>query len=713
MNVRRLVSVLALTGGVVLALSGPVRAQDNAPPTPPATTTPGPTAPTPAGPPAPPPANPTTTTTIPSPGSATVVPIPGGTLTVTPAGPQPEAPAPEPEAPGEGTASLLRHPDLRGGQDPTLYEQYGTAGYGLDKDLGWRDIGDEVGNAVASFLWTTATWIADTAITIFQWSYSLDLFGMTSGAITQVTAALSHVLYEPFVLPMVILAGLWLVWNALLKKRATTAAESSIWVVFALAAAVVFLAQPARIVGGLSGATTGLSRSILGGVAGLDPKTGPDDGVTTKASYGGDTTDSELRAAADRMWRTYVYAPWTVLEFGTTTKAPKWGERLLAAKALTTDEANQIKSGQKSAEQISGEKQRQYDAIRKEISQDPQAKAYFQGHRAGQRMAVAGLALAAVVLSGGLIAALALATLFAQLALVLLAMLGPVFLLAAIHPGAGRIIATRWANLLAYTAIKRVAYAVLLSVILVMNGALIDQGSKLGWAVAMTLSVALAGALLFYRKAFLSIIERIGTAGTAAAPGLTSSGDATGRFGRRLAGGVAVGAGLGTTVLAAKGVRSLSRGFRRLTDLSPTKPPVPSGSSEGGPQGGSTSGRTGVPGGPPSGGSGRHPGVVLPDPEPLPPPKPLWRPYEPPATSERQPARNRADPTPAANSDPDGKTLGTSDAGKGKPQRGRLPVKAMAVAWGAAKLNPNALNSHRDAVADHFATPPPDPDPQR
>ncbi|HVW31600.1 MAG TPA: hypothetical protein VHL53_03580, partial [Acidimicrobiia bacterium] len=570
-------------------------------------------------------------------------------------------------------------------------------------------------HVVTIALWNTATWIADTAITIFQWSYSLDLFGMTSGAITQVTAALSHVLYEPFVLPMVILAGLWLVWNALLKKRATTAAESSIWVVFALAAAIVFLAQPARIVGGLSGATTGLSRSILGGVAGLDPKTGPADGVTTKASYSGDSTDSELRAAADRMWRTYIYAPWTVLEFGTTDKAPKWGERLLAAKALTTDEAARAKNDPDQAAKISAQKKDEFEKIRHEISQDPQAKAYFQGHRPGQRMAVAGLALAAVVLSGGLIAALALATLFAQLALVLLAMLGPVFLLAAIHPGAGRIIATRWANLLAYTAIKRVAYAVLLSVILVMNGALIDQGSKLGWAVAMTLSVALAGALLFYRKAFLSIIERIGTAGAASAPGLTSSGDATGRFGRRVAGGVAVGAGLGSTLLAAKGVQSLSRGFRRFTDLSPTRPATTSGSGgDSSPQGGSSGGSgTGRPGGPSSGGSGRQPGVVLPDPEPLPPPKPLWRPYEPPAPPESQPLRSRPAPAPAANGNADREAITNRDSGKGKEKRGGFPGKTMAVAWGANKLNPNVLNPHRDAVADHFATPPPDPDPQR
>ncbi|HVW34979.1 MAG TPA: hypothetical protein VHL53_20775, partial [Acidimicrobiia bacterium] len=274
-------------------------------------------------------------------------------------------------------------------------------------------------------------------------------------------------------------------------------------------------------------------------------------------------------------------------------KAPKWGERLLAAKALTPDEAAQIKNDPDAADRISKRKKDEFDKIRDEIRKDPQAKAYFNGHRPGQRVAVAGLALMAVILSGGLIAALALATLFAQLALILLAMLGPVFLLAAIHPGAGRIIATRWANLLAYTAIKRVAYAVLLSVILVMNGALIDQGSKLGWAVAMTLSVALAGALLFYRKAFLSIIERVGTAGAGAAPGITSAGDVAGRFGRRvtagatLAGTAAIGgAGVGGTML---GWNATKHAFRRLTDLNTGRPPI-TGTNDGNSGGGGMNG---------------------------------------------------------------------------------------------------------------------------
>lgn len=709
MNPRRLLTTLALAGGLALA-AGPAAAQIA--PTPPTT---GPTTPTPAPPAPADPATPTPAPGMPAPPAEPplVVPVPGGTVTGAPGGEDAEAPPPEPEAAGDGAASLLRGPDLRGSNQPTLYEKYGTAGYSLDKDLGWRDIGDEVGNTVASFLWGLTTVLADAAIKTLQRSYSLDLFGMTSGAIAGVTDALSRVLYQPFVIPMVLLAGLWLTWNALLKKRATTAAESSVWVVFALAAAVVFLAQPARIVGGLSGATTGMARTILGGVAGLDPKTGPADGVTTQGSYGGDPADNELRAVADRMWRTYVYAPWTVLEFGSTDKGQQWGERLLAAKALTPEEAEASKNDPEQAKVISEENKAEYEEVRANIKKDPQAKAYFNGHRPGQRISVAGLALVTVVLSGGLIAALALATVFAQLALILLTMLAPVFLLAAIHPGAGRVIATRWANLIVYTAVKRVAYAVLLSVIVVMNGALIDQGSKLGWTVAMILSIALSGAMVFYRKAFLSIVERIGTGGVAAAPALTSASGAGGRLARRAATGAAitttVASGAAVVGGAVLGGKALKGSFRRLTDLSTVQPdqpkaaPVPASSSAEIP----AAAAAGKPGQRPAAGpKNNRPAAAGPD---VTAAGSAATAKDNAASSDRPSAAEvaaRAFARPAKPRPP--------APANGHHRRGRFPTTAAGAAWAARRgADPKTLNPRRDAVADHFATPPIDPDDHR
>ncbi|MGH9011388.1 MAG: hypothetical protein ACRDYF_16310 [Acidimicrobiia bacterium] len=401
-------------------------------------------------------------------------------------------------------------------------------------------------------------------------------------------------------------------------------------------------------------------------------------------------------------------------QFGSTDKGQQWGERLLDAKALTPDEAEAAKNNPEAAAQISERNKREYEAVREQIKKDPQAKAYFNGHRPGQRISVAGLSLVSVILSGGLIAALALATLFAQLAMILLTMLAPVFLLAAVHPGAGRVIATRWANLIVYTAVKRVAYAVLLSVIVVMNGALIDQGSKLGWTVAMMLSIALSGAMLFYRKAFLSIVERIGSGGLAAAPGITASADAGGRLTRKAAIGgtmVATAAGVGSAVLAG---RAGARAFRRLaTDPSTTTASQP-GSSPG------SSGSSGAA----ADASG------LPPAAPALPHQPGQRPAA--APKDNRPGRTPASRTSGAQDSPlapgDEPTEAEIAAkafarpAKARPhgtpangqRRGRLPAAAAGAAWAARRAaDPRTLNPHRDAVADHFSTPPIDPDDHR
>jgi hypothetical protein len=79
--------------------------------------------------------------------------------------------------------------------------------------------------------------------------------------------------------------------------------------------------------------------SILIGVAVVDPKGGPDDGVVTRGSFSGDLADSELWVLADRFMRIFVYKSWLAMEFGDAEKGEKWGERLLKAKSLSLAEA--------------------------------------------------------------------------------------------------------------------------------------------------------------------------------------------------------------------------------------------------------------------------------------------------------------------------------------------------------------------------------------
>jgi hypothetical protein len=477
-------------------------------------------------------------------GCVPVTPIAPGLAPAEVPGQQDEPVTPPAAAPDEGSGGLLVGPDLRRGQTPTLYENYGTAAFDLDSDYGLGDAGDKLKNFGASILWAGVVWVGDLSAKLLQWAFSIDVFEMAGNAVDQVVGALERTVYRPFLLSFLVLAGAYLLWQGVIRRRGTVVGETTAWIVAALVGAGLFLANPGAVTDGLNKATTGVARSILAGVSSVDPKVGPDDGVTSRGGFGGDPADTQLRVSADRFMRVFVYKPWLAMEFGDAEKGQQWGERLIQAKALSVSEAERARRDSSARREINESKKGEYEAIAKEIKDDPQAKEWFNGHRAGQRISLAGMSFVAVVVAGGILVVLALAVLFAQLAMLMLAMLAPIFLLAAIQPGPGRVLATRWLGLLLGAAFKRIAYAALFAVVLVVSGVLVDQGSQLGWGVAMILQVALSGALVVYRKPLLSVFEHIGNPAGWGIPGRTSVSSS----GRGIVGGVLAGAALGRMV---------------------------------------------------------------------------------------------------------------------------------------------------------------------
>jgi hypothetical protein len=262
-----------------------------------------------------------------------------------------------------------------------------------------------------------------------------------------------------------------------------------------------------------------------------DAKKGPADGVTAKPTFSDDAADTQLRVSADRIWRTFVYTPWLVLEFGGVESGQKFGERLLQAKTWTGQETvDAYKAGvtgdPRGMQAITEAKERQYNQMAAEIQAMPNTGAWFRGEKAIDRIGVATLALVAALLAGGLLLLLSGGVFVVQLAFLVLVVLAPIFLLLGIQPGAGRVLATRWVEVLTGLLVKRVAYAALLAVVLVVSGILLDATYPMGWAVAMVLQVLVMGAALFYRRPFAFIFGGHSSArpgaGDAAAPASAS-----------------------------------------------------------------------------------------------------------------------------------------------------------------------------------------------
>jgi hypothetical protein len=450
--------------------------------------------------------------------------------------PPPGVVAPVPEAPGTGVDNLVRGPELQQGNDPTFYEKYGTSGFTLDSSLGFSDFLDKTLNAIAGALFATVGWIISTAIKLFQWAFSMDLSNSFGDAVTAIVSALRESLYAPFLFAAVIVAGAWALWHGLFRRRGTLATEGMAWTLAALVAGTVFLTKPASVIGAADVLSTGLGRGILSAVSVADAKKGPADGVTTRPTFGDDAADTQLRVSADRVWRTFVYTPWMVLQFGDVETGSRYGERLLDAKIFTAEEGEAAYkagvAGDLGAMQaLTQQKDRQYAQVSAEIMALPGAGAWFRGEKAVERIGVASLALVAALLAGGLLLLLSGGVFLAQLAFLILVVLAPIFLLLGIQPGAGRVLATRWVEVLVGLLVKRIAYAALLAVVLVVSGILLDATYPMGWAVAMVLQVLVMGAALFYRRPFAFIFG--GATGRSSAADAPAPAAAGGRAERR------------------------------------------------------------------------------------------------------------------------------------------------------------------------------------
>jgi hypothetical protein len=420
-----------------------------------------------------------------------------------------EAATPAPAFAGSGTDALLRGPSLQAGNAPTLFERYGSQGLSLDSPSNLGGDGNQPLNAIAAGLFGIAAWLAQAVIAIFQWAFTLELFDFVGAAVAAMVGELRDLLYRPFIQAAVIAAGLALVWHGMVRRRTTVAFEGMAWVIVALTVGALFLAKPTGLIDAANHVSTGLARTVLAGVSVVDPQTGPADGTTTVATFEGAAADTQLRVAADRFWRVFVYQPWLVLQFGDHEAGARYGERLLAARTLTAAELQELdrRGGREEAlAELVAAKQEDHAALTEEIGRDERLAPWFRGQRAVERMGVASLALTGVLLGGVLLVAVSAAILLAQIAFLLLVVLAPLVLLLGVHPRAGRLITVRWAELLVGLLIKRVALGILLAVVLVLGGVLLDATYPLGWLVTMGLQALIVGTVVAYRKPFARIL---------------------------------------------------------------------------------------------------------------------------------------------------------------------------------------------------------------
>lgn len=413
-----------------------------------------------------------------------------------------------------------------------LMDRYPIGYYALDTHIDTGTIGTNfsaypaiIADFFAGVMWEAAVWWMTLAIELFGWAFNTDfVFGTANrpGAIVPVGQAVGAFYRDVVGVGGMYFAtgcaALWALWQWSKSEISKLVAGVILSLVLVVAALAV-VTQPARVLGFLGGASDQLSRTILGYSNGTD-------------------TGSAQQKVTDRIVRTGILEPFAALDFGGLTHcfdpgqldqdgfphpvAP-WVKGAVCRPVIQedasghggylahymdfapgTDQRDAVYSaldhGQlpiNAPRQLAGWKVDKGDASAVDIQQQGGA---FQR-----------LLMAAIVFIGAfglllLLGWLSLAIIGAGLFMLLYLGLAWAAVIAALIPGKGHALFESWATRLAIACVIKVAYAALLSTVLLVAGALIVTTDSLGWLASYSLVSTFYWAVFLYRKRLLAML---------------------------------------------------------------------------------------------------------------------------------------------------------------------------------------------------------------
>ncbi|RTE49067.1 hypothetical protein [Actinobaculum sp. 352] len=415
----------------------------------------------------------------------------------------------------DGVGSLFSVPDMRQGQDPTLFEAYPDGAWVTDwKSTGWTHVVDNtvdpVLNGITNVLLGGTKAVTRAAIAFSYQMAHFDMFGMLSSDITEMVRAVATTAID-WLLPTCLAIGAVLVLAKLGVGTGDALRQFGALVlagVIGMSLAVV----PELWTGTMTairqaGAET-TAKAAEAAVTDLDsPFTGP------TPTYGSDETVNAQRRQADAIWRTYVAMPWCIAEFGSLRTCQDYGEEVLSRSG---DDRVDFIDGKDFKDAMGGDKS---DAWQMTTGQD-----------GATRLAIMLPALLVACLFCGLVIFLnATVLLYSMLALMLL-VVGVFFALLWVIPGRPRQWGMTWAEkLFSFVFMSFVANLILMVTMLVAMTTMRLTGDY-GWGVSALLTIiASIASLLLVRH--LREILGVGSTGLLS---MLGTGAAMSMLGRRI-----------------------------------------------------------------------------------------------------------------------------------------------------------------------------------
>jgi hypothetical protein len=413
---------------------------------------------------------------------------------------------------------------------PISYFQLDYHVKGIDVGLGGVDANDQTSQIIhlfANCIFMILIFFMKVAISAFDWAFNVDIIGGRKGTLTPVgkaTEDLWKTTFLPFLKTAILFLGIWFIYKLVSRKFS----EGGVgilraFILCSIALVIIFNTQSTV------GAASALSKQLAGSIA----------SSTTGANGGVDVSD--------RLFRTFIYEPWAVLNFGGLEHCVDWGRKDAdgfpkQASALTKPGNKECrnnvvpKNGEGGYAQRflrypagSAARKREYTAlVNARIPKDeaagtvmvpgitpnvdPDQFAGYQVDKADapavdmmqaegalQRLGFVCLLAIGIMGAIGLLGLICLASLFAQVGLLACLLVTPVMALAAIFPATHGIFFT-WAKWGGRFAIAWVMYAILLAITLGVSNAVMAFGSVSGYLPVFVFQGVLFGGLFIKRR---------------------------------------------------------------------------------------------------------------------------------------------------------------------------------------------------------------------
>lgn len=505
----------------------------------------------------------------------------------------------------------------------TAYEWYGTAG------MVWTPypsamMANSCGTAMMSnpmttlsnFMFMLVRFVGELGLKLFSWAFSFDAFTPFVDQISSFLKIMQEKLYLVYLPPLLILGGVWVAWNGLVKRRYSDGFQGILWMLGAGAFAFVFLLAPKALIEGPNKAINAISVSLLSTTVQAGSFFS-EDGATVqlckaRGTTGGNADERQSneaqRIAECALWETFIFQPWAVGQFGTGANVPispdvdpleltfRPGNSKTQTVALTYLDAAAVNRADMAAEEkpeldmdARNEKLR---AVMRTLACDENEEdaagaaesdceyrdswPMVSGDNWSGKMMTASLSFFSIITGMGPLIFLAATMIIMELMAVFLYLLAPVFLTLGIHPGFGRKIAIGWFEMLASNALKRIGTAGIIALLIILIQAVVS--AAIPWILQVIMVAAIGGGVLVMRGKLLDKIGGVNFGGEQGLGGATQA--LTGRVrgmgnnaarragkGAAIAGaGVVAGQGAKTATVSGAGAMMAGTGAALMVD---------------------------------------------------------------------------------------------------------------------------------------------------